>query len=214
MKLVIGNKRFSSWSLRPWLVLTQFDIPFEEKLIYLDQPTTREEILKYSPSAKVPALVVGEQVIWDSLAICEYLNDQFPEKKMWPSDPMKRAWARSVSAEMHSSFQKMREIMPHNLQTEQKQFASPAALKDIERVKEIWMDCLAKSKGPFLFGEFSIADAMYAPVVNRFVSYAAPVDPKKESLVAEYIKTIRALPSHQKWIQAGLKETIAAPLHG
>jgi glutathione S-transferase len=213
LKLVIGNKRFSSWSLRPWLVLTQFGIPFEEVLIYLDQPTTKQDILKYSPSAKVPALVVGDHVIWDSLAICEYLNDQFPEKKMWPSDPMTRAHARSVSAEMHSSFQKMREVMPHNLQLTQTQFVSHAALNDIARVKEIWMTCLAKSNGPFLFGDFSIADAMYAPVVNRFVSYAAPIDAVKEIAVANYIKTIRELPSHQQWIQAGLKETVSAPFH-
>lgn len=204
MLLLIGDKNLSSWSLRPWLALTQFEIPFEEKLIYLDKPNTTEEILKYSPSAKVPALKVGEQVIWDSLAICEYLNDKYPEKQMWPKDIQTRAWARSVSAEMHSSFTTMRKVMPHNLKKQNKTFESNEALPDIKRVKEIWTDCLKKSGGPFLFGKFSIADAMYAPVVNRFVTYAVPVD---EPEVAKYIKTIRELPSHQKWIQAGLKES-------
>lgn len=210
MILVIGNKRLSSWSLRPWLALTQFEIPFEEKLIYLDQPNTAQEILKYSPSAKVPALIDEGQVIWDSLAICEYLNDKFPEKNMWPKDIKTRAWARSISAEMHSSFTTMRKMMSHDLQKQHKTFVSHEAEVDIKRVKEIWTDCLKKSKGPFLFGAFSIADAMYAPVVNRFITYAVPVD---EPEIAKYIKTIRDLPAHQKWINAGLTETIDAPLH-
>ncbi len=213
MLLIIGNKRYSSWSLRPWLVLQQFGIPFEEKMIYLDQINTTQEILKYSPTAKVPALVVDGQTIWDSLAICEYLNDKFPEKQMWPKDIWQRARARSVSAEMHSGFQTMREIMSHNLQMNHKTFLSQAAVGDIARVKEIWSDCLAKSGGPFLFGSFSIADAMYAPVVNRFISYAVPIDATKEPLIARYLKFIRELPAHQKWIEAGMKESVAAPLH-
>ncbi len=213
MMLVIGNKRLSSWSLRPWLACTYFDIPFEEKLIYLDQATTTQEIKQYSPSGKVPALVVGKQVIWDSLAICEYLNDKYPEKNMWPKDPMTRGWARSVASEMHSGFTTMRSKMSHDLQKQHKTFVSSEANGDINRIKEIWIECLKVSNGPFLFGKFSIADAMYAPVVNRFVSYAVPVDDKKESLVAIYIRTMRELPAHQKWIQAGLLETIDAPFH-
>ncbi len=210
MKLVIGNKRFSSWSLRPWLVAKYFKIPFEEILIYLDQPNTTSEILKYSPTAKVPALIANDEVIWDSLAICEYLNDKFPEKQMWPKDLLTRALARSVSSEMHSGFQVMREVMSHNLQTNQKTFVSHKAEKDIQRVKQIWIDCLKKSGGPFLFGDFSIADAMYAPVVNRFISYAVSVN---EPELQKYMKKIRDLPAHQEWIEAGLKETMEAPLH-
>lgn len=213
MILVIGNKRLSSWSLRPWLVLTHFEIPFEEKLIFLDQPNTKEEILKYSPTAKVPSLVDGGQVVWDSLSICEYLNDKFPEKNLWPKDLATRAWARSVSAEMHSGFATMRKVMSHDLQKQNKTFTSHEAESDIARVKEIWTACLKKSNGPFLFGAFSIADAMYAPVVNRFITYAVPVDQNKEPEIAKYMKAIRDLPAHQKWISAGLKETISAPFH-
>lgn len=212
MTLVIGNKRFSSWSLRPWLVMAYFKIPFEEKIIYLDQPTTTDEILKFSGAGKVPALVVEEHTIWDSLSICEYLNDKYPEKQMWPKDLLTRAWARSVSCEMHSGFQTMRDIMSHNLQTEHKLFVSQAANKDIVRVKEIWKQCLQKSGGPYLFGDFCIADAMYAPVVNRFISYAVPIE-KEEDLIAKYMKTIRQLPAHKDWIEAGMKETVSAPLH-
>lgn len=213
MILIIGNKRFSSWSLRPWLVMQYFEIPFEEKLIYLDQPTTAQEIFKYSPSGKVPALVDEGTIIWDSLAICEYLNDKFPEKQMWPSETKARALARSISAEMHSGFQNMREVMSHNLQTCHKEFVSHSAEKDIVRVKEIWRDCLEISGGPFLFGQFCIADAMYAPVVNRFISYAVPIDQKNDILIGDYLKTLRNLEVHQKWILAGMQETASAPLH-
>lgn len=213
MILAIGNKRLSSWSLRPWLVLTHFEISFEEKLILLDQPTTALEIAKYSAAGKVPALVVDGQSIWDSLAICEYLNEKFPEKKLWPIDPQERAWARSISAEMHSGFQVMREIMSHDLQKQQSSFVSHAANKDISRIKDIWSDCLKQSRGPFLFGSFCIADAMFAPVVNRFISYAVPVDLYKDEIIYNYMKAVRDLPAHQKWIQAGLKETASAPFH-
>lgn len=213
MILVIGNKRLSSWSLRPWLLATHFEIPFEEKLIFLDQPNTNQQIKEFSPTGKVPALVDDGLIIWDSLAICEYLNDKFPEKKMWPTDSKNRGLARAVSAEMHSGFQAMRSVMSHDLQRQNKTFVSEEAKADIIRVKEIWTDCLKKSGGPFLFGQFSIADAMYAPVANRFISYAVPVDQKTESEVASFIKNIRDLPAHQKWIQAGLKETIEAPFH-
>ena len=124
MILVIGNKRLSSWSLRPWLLATLFEIPFVEKLIYLDQPTTTQEIKEFSPTGKVPALVDEGHVVWDSLAMCEYLNDKFPEKKMWPTDIKQRAHARSVSAEMHSGFQTMRTIMTHDLQRKNASFVS------------------------------------------------------------------------------------------
>lgn len=212
LKLVIGNKRFSSWSLRPWLVLEHFQIPFEEILIPLDQHDTTTEILKYTPTARVPVLLVSDDLqIWESLAICEYLSDLHPDKNLWPRDLVARARARTISNEMHAGFAQMRQLLSHDLQ---KQFAvgefdwSPA-LKDVERVKTIWTEALTASGGPFLYGDFSIADAMFAPVVNRFISYGVPVD----GLAADYVATLRALPAHQKWIAAGLKETYIAPHH-
>jgi glutathione S-transferase len=208
--LVIGNKRLSSWSLRPWLILKHFGIPFEEKLIPLDQENTTAEIKKYSPTGKVPTLVDDKILVWDSLAIAEYLNDKFPEKQMWPKDVAARALARAVSNEMHSGFQNMRTHMSHDLQKELKNFDHSPAQKDIDRVKEIWADCLKKSGGPYLFGkEFTIADAMYAPVVNRFVSYGVPTD----GVIKTYVNTIRNLPAHAEWIKEGLAEAYLAPLH-
>jgi glutathione S-transferase len=202
MKLIIGNKKLSSWSLRPWLLMTHFGIPFEEILIPLDKRETRESILQYSPSAKVPALIDGDLIIWESLAIAEYIAEKFPEKKMWPGDMAQRARARAISSEMAASFQTMRTLMPHDLSLEHKTFDSSKAEGDITRVKSIWTECLGRHKGRFLFGDFSIADAMFAPVVNRFISYAVPM----EGPVATYARTMRALPAHQAWIKAGLTE--------
>lgn len=209
MILVIGNKRFSSWSLRPWLLMKHFEIPFEEKLILLDQPETRSEIMKYSEAAKVPVLVDGHVRIWESMAIAEYLNEKYPEKKLWPADHAARAMARSISNEMHSGFSKMREVLSHDLQKHIPGFDYSAASTDVTRVQKIWTDCLQISNGPFLFGDFSIADAMFAPVVNRFITY----DVKIEGAIQKYVSTIRNLPAHQAWIQAGLQETYKAPFH-
>lgn len=225
MKLIIGNKRYSSWSLRPWLLMKHFDIPFEEILIGLDQPDTTIEILKFSPSKKVPALVDGDLSIWDSLSIMEYVNEKFPEKQMWPKDPKQRAWARSISCEMHSGFQVMREHLSMDLQKNHKDFDWTPAKDDILRVKKIWIECLKKSGGPFLFGEFSIADAMYAPVANRFFNYGVvenglsndgstiSSDSMHDKIimecVADYVKVNRALPAHALWIEQALKETVS-----
>ncbi len=204
MILVIGNRQYSSWSLRPWLLMKHFNIPFEEKLIPLDLPTTREEIRQFSPSGKVPALIDGEITVWESLAIAEYLNEKFPEKQMWPKDHRARAMARSIANEMHGGFQNMRNHMPHDLKKKLAVFDLGPAKEDVHRVKEIWKKCLNEFQGPFLFGDFSIADALYAPVVNRFVSYAVPV----EGVVEKYVKTIRQLPAHALWIDQGEKETL------
>lgn len=210
MLLVVGNKRYSSWSLRPWVLMKHFQIPFEEKLIPLDQPQTTSEILKYSPSAKVPALIDGDINIWESLAIAEYLNDKYPEKNMWPADIKQRATARTISNEMHAGFQTMRNHMPHDLKKQLTNFDYGPAKADIERIKKIWGDCLTKSGGPFLFGNFSIADAMYAPVVNRFVTYGVLLEPD----IAQYVETLRALPAHQEWIQQGLAENMIMARYG
>ncbi len=168
MKLVIGNKRLSSWSLRPWLVMKHFGISFEEILIPLDQPDTTANILKYSPTARVPVLIDGDLHIWDSFAIAEYLHEKYPEKNLWPSNSSQRAMARSVSAEMHSGFSDLRQHLSHDLQKNFKEYDWSKADADIKRVKEIWTGCLKESGGPYLFGSFTIADAMYAPVANRF----------------------------------------------
>lgn len=209
MKLIIGNKRLSSWSLRPWLVMKHFEIPFVEILIPLDRPETTENILKYSPTAKVPVLIDNDLHVWDSLAIVEYLNEKFPEKKMWPTDVKARAHARSISAEMHSGFTNLRQYLSHDIQKNYTTFDSSAARDDIERMKAIWTECLTKYKGPYLFGEFSIADAMFAPVANRFVSYAVEMD----GLVKNYVDTIRGNAGHKLWINEGLKETYIADKH-
>lgn len=203
MLLVIGSKCKSSWSLRPWLLLKQFQIPFEEKLIALDQMQTTSEILQFSPSARVPVLIDANNTIWDSLAIAEYLNEKYPSHQMWPADQSLRARARSISNEMHSGFVNMRNHMPHDLAKKTANFDWSFARSDIERVIQIWTECLKFSKGPFLFGTFSIADAMYAPVVNRFVTYGIPLD----EICQNYVQHMRSLPSHQLWIKEALKES-------
>ena len=209
LKLVIANKRYSSWSLRPWVLMKHFNIPFEEKLIPLDQPDTAETILKYSPSKKVPALIDADISVWESMAIMEYLNEKYPEKQMWPADARKRALARSVANEMHSGFSTMRNIMSHDLQKMIPGFDYSAANDDVNRIMDIWRDCLHKSGGPFLFGSFCIADAMFAPVVNRFITY----DVKVDTDIAKYIMAMRELPAHKAWIDAGLVEKLVAPNH-
>ncbi len=204
MKLIIGDKNLSSWSLRPWLVLKHYQIPFEEIKIWLDTPTTKAEILKYSPNGKVPCLIDGSLVLPESLAICEYLNDKFPEKKMWPQDIKKRAWARAVANEMHGGFQTLRTHMPHKVKERYPGFDTSKAKEDIARIEKIWSECREahRSQGPFLFGEFSIADAMFAPVVNHFRAY----DVKGSPWTREYMNTILKMSAMQEWEAEALKE--------
>ena len=212
VKLVIGNKKYSSWSLRPWMVLAQAQIPFEEILIGLDLPDTDANIRKYSPSGRVPALIDGELIVWDSLAIAEYLAEKFSEKQLWPADPKVRAIARSVTAEMHSGFPAMREEMTMRiLQTYPPSQKRPETIKDVERVKQLWTECRERygAGGPFLFGAFSIADAFYAPVVSRFRSYAIPVD----GAVKAYAEMIWATPAMQRWYADAQAETLRAAKH-
>lgn len=196
LTLVIGSKHVSSWSLRPWLVLKQFNVPFKEILIPLYQASTRETILRHSPSGRVPLLESGDLKIWDSLAICEYLADLFPERQMWPKNREDRAIARSISAEMHSGFASMRTQLSmdllHRVPTPE---LRPETVADITRVQELWRNCLTRGKGPFLFGDFSIADAMYAPVVTRFQTYSIETD----SLLRNYQDRILALPAMKEW---------------
>lgn len=197
MILVIGDKAFSSWSLRPWLVMKHFGIPFEEKLVRLDRPNTAAEIAPWSPAGKVPVLIDGEIRVWESLAICQYLSEKFPDRGMWPLAPAKKALALAISHEMHSGFAAMRAHLSHDLRRVHKGFDIGPAAADVARVKKIWDDCLERSGGPFLFGtSFTIPDAMYAPVANRFVTY----DVSCEGRVAKYRDHLRALPAFQEWL--------------
>ena len=187
LTLVIGNKNYSSWSLRPWLLLRQASIPFEEIRLALG----RDNLSKYSPSGLVPVLKHGALAIWDSLAIAEYLAEQFPEKELWPRDVEARAMARSVSAEMHSGFTHLRTHMNMNCRSHfPGKGMTPEVAKDIQRIQQIWQDCRSRfgDGGPFLFGVFSIADAMYAPVSFRFITYAVPLSPVAET----YVRTLHA----------------------
>jgi glutathione S-transferase len=205
MKLVIGDKNYSSWSMRPWLLLTHFGIPFEEVLIELDEPATKAAILTYSASGKVPCLVSDDGfAVWDSLAIAETLADRYPQHALWPREPNARARARSISAEMHSAFGALRNAMPMNIRcTRPGVGTEPDVLADIARIDALWRECLAASGGPFLFGEFGIADAMYAPVAMRFNSYQPKLSPE----AAAYVQRVTALPAVAAWIEAARRET-------
>ena len=209
LTLVIGDKNLSSWSLRPWLLMKQLDIPFTERLVRLDRPETKAEIAKVSPSGRVPCLIDGATSIWDSLSIAEYLAEKFPEKALWPADGRARAIARSVSAEMHSGFQGLRAMWPMNFARESMRHLTYGIDGDIARIAEIWETCrrdfgeTAIEEGPFLFGRFSIADAMYAPVVSRFRTYGpVKLPPRAE----EWRSMIWALPAMQEWGDGAKKE--------
>lgn len=209
MKLVIADKNYSSWSMRPWVLLTHFGVPFDETLIELDRPGTKTSILAHSASGKVPCLVTDDGVaIWDSLAIAETLAERYPQHAMWPRDANARARARSVSAEMHSGFVALRDAMPMAIRTSKPGAgATRDARADIARVDEIWRDCIAASGGPFLFGDFTIADAMYAPVVMRFNSY----QPALSDEAAAYAARVSALPAVAAWIDGARRETHVVP---
>jgi glutathione S-transferase len=199
MKLVIGDKNVSSWSMRPWLVLKHFGIPFDEMLIRLGRPESKAQILEHAPSGKVPCLVTDSgDAIWESLAIMETLAEQHPEHAMWPRDAAARARARSISAEMHAGFADLRRDMTMNIQTHAPGAGrTPEALADIARIEAIWRDCLSMYGGPFLFGEFGIADAMYAPVVMRFNTYA----PELGDVSRGYVERVTKLPAVAAWIR-------------
>ncbi len=201
LKLVIGTRNLSSWSLRPWLALKQLGLPFEEILIALDRPTTHGEILKYSPSGRVPCLIDDDTVVWDSLAICEYLAEKAPA--LLPADKKARAEVRSVSAEMHSGFAALRQELPMDIRADKPgTVPSPAAAADIARIVAIWENCRLRygQTGPFLFGVFSMADAMYAPVVWRFRTYHTDLPPASR----EWMTIMLALPAMQEWQRGAL----------
>ena len=208
LKLVIGNKNYSSWSMRPWLALRAKNIAFEEIFIplYTDK-ADKDRLLSVSRSGKVPALIDGDVTVWDSLSIIEYLSERFPEAGLWPEDRAARAHARSISAEMHSGFMALRNECGMNLHRPVRAVALSAdAQANVARIQEIWADCHARygKNGPFLFGAFSGADAMFAPVVHRFRTYAIPVAKDAQP----YVDAMMSLPAFQEWTRDGLAETL------
>ncbi len=218
-RLVIGNKNTSSWSLRPWLAMRHAAIPFEEINIKLRQPDTKAQILRQSPSGKVPALVVDDPardgfVVWDTLAILEYLAETHPEACLWPPPRPARALARAVSAEMHSGFQQLREHCPMDFvaQTPRPQLADPVAA-DVRRIVGIWRDCRRRfgDGGPYLFGAFTAADAMYAPVASRFRTYVPDLAAYgDDGTAAAYVATLFAHEAMRDWEAAAKAECAAA----
>ena len=208
LKLVIGNKNYSSWSMRPWLALRAKNIAFEEIFIplYTNQ-ADKDRLLSVSRSGKVPALIDGDVTVWDSLSIIEYLAERFPEAGLWPEDRTARAHARSISAEMHSGFMALRNECGMNLHRPIRAVALSAdAQANVARIQEIWADCHARygKNGPFLFGTFSGADAMFAPVVHRFRTYAIPVAKDAQP----YVDAMMSLAAFQEWTRDGLAETL------
>jgi glutathione S-transferase len=207
LTIYVGNRNYASWSLRAWLALKATGAAFEEVVIPILVPGSKETLLKYSPSGKVPALHHGDIVVWDSLAICGYLADIFPEAGLWPTDPAAKAMARSISAEMHSSFMALRREFPMNIRSSfPGREISPEAQTDINRVMAIWRQCRnrfgEKNGGDFLFGSFTIADAMYAPVVTRFRTYKFDLEREADA----YCDAIMALPAMQEWAAAARNE--------
>lgn len=208
--LVVGDRNYSSWSLRGWLPLKQTGIDFEEILVPLMSRETRPAILAHSPSGKVPLLKYGEDTVWDSLAIAEYLAEHFPTVGLWPADPAARAVARSVTAEMHSGFMPLRRALPMNLRAHFPNHPRDAAVDaDVARVQDIWRDCRGRfgANGPFLFGRFTVADAFYAPVVGRFRSYDVPLD----AVCQAYADAVWQTPAMQEWVAAALAESHIIP---
>ena len=209
LKLVIGNKNYSSWSMRPWLALRASGIAFEEIFVplYTGVAADKERLLSFSASGKVPALIDGDVTVWDSLAIIEYVAERFPEARLWPDDRAERAHARAISAEMHSGFVPLRGECGMNLHRPIRAVTlSPDAQANVARIEQIWTECRKRygEGGPFLFGSFGAADAMFAPVVHRFRTFAIPVGPTAQA----YMETMMALPAFAEWTVAGLAETL------
>ena len=205
LKLIIGNKNYSSWSLRSWFLLTEAGIEFEEQRIALDREDSASEIARFSPAGRVPVLMLEEQPVWDTLAIAETVAEKWPEKTLWPSDPVARAHARCISAEMHAGFPVLREAMPMNCRAMGRKVPLPDALTaDIDRILDIWSDCHRRyqAQGNWLFGHFSIADAMFAPVVLRFRTYGINL-PESAS---NYPRRVLESESIQSWLAAAESE--------
>lgn len=205
LRLLIGNKNYSSWSLRSWLLLRQAAIPFEEIKLSFNDPGCRDTVRRYSPAGRVPVLIDDEFVVWDTLAIAEYLAERFPEHELWPADPRARARARSVCAEMHAGFEALRRTMPMNCEARFRLEPVPIdAQRDIDRIIAIWVECRERfgAGGEFLFGRFGVADAYFAPVVLRFEGHGVALPP----VAARYAKAMLELDSLAAWVDEGLVE--------
>ena len=212
MQLYIGNKNYSSWSMRPWVLMRQFGLPFDEVMVRFDSfdpgSQFKRSVGAVSPTGKVPVLVDEGFIVWDTLAIAEYLAERFPEQALWPRDRLQRARARSLCAEMHSGFGALRNHCPMNIEAslpevgQQVLASQPAVVADLARVQALWGEALAASGGPFLFGEFSIADAYYAPVVARLRCYGLPVNAACQA----YMDQVWAAPGVAAWVAEALAE--------
>jgi glutathione S-transferase len=210
LRLIIGNKNYSSWSLRPWIAMTVAGIAFDEEVISLDAPDFKQRVSPHSGTGKVPVLIDGEMKVWESLAILEYLAEKFPAAGLWPADPRARAHARSIAAEMHAGFMPLRRHYPMNVWRPVKKRELPDEVAaNVARIDAIWADCRARfgRGGPFLFGAFGAADAMYAPVVSRFHTYAIEVSAPARA----YMQAVMALPAWAEWQAAALKEPWVLP---
>jgi glutathione S-transferase len=212
LKLYIGNKNYSSWSMRPWVLLRQAGIPFEEVMVRFDSfdagSSFKQTLAAVSPTGRVPVLVDGDLAVWDTLAIAEYLAEKLPSAQLWPADARARARARSICAEMHSGFGSLRSHCPMNIEASLPDVGAlvwrdqAGVRADVARLERMWTELLDAQGGPMLFGAFSIADAFYAPVCMRLRTYALPVSPA----VAAYVDRVTALPGVQAWIQDALRE--------
>lgn len=203
MKLVIGSKNYSSWSMRAWLMLSHFDLEFEEIGIALFTEGYEKELAKYSPAGKVPVLLDRGVEIWDSLAICEYISEEYLQFGGWPRQPMQRARCRAIAAEMHSGFANIRTELPMNCRARRRVSLSAPVLKEISRVDDLWSDAIQSSGGPYLFGEFSIADCMYAPLVSRFSTYQVNLSCSAQ----KYSQAMHENPSFRAWLESAVQET-------
>jgi glutathione S-transferase len=205
LKLIVGNKNYSSWSFRPWLALRVAGIPFEEEVIPLYDEGSKAQILARSPAGKVPILIDGDVRVWESLAILEYAAEKFPAAQLWPADAAARAHARAISTEMHAGFVPLRRECSMNMwRPPARKELSADAQADVARIAALWIDARSGfgAGGPFLFGRFSAADAMYAPIVSRFETYAVDVAERART----YMQAVIALPAYQEWRRAGLSE--------
>ncbi len=205
IKLIIANKAYSSWSLRPWILLATFNIPFEEVVIPMYRPDTKKKMLKYAPTGKVPSLQDGDVSAYESISVIEYIAEKYPQKAIWPKNKVARAWARSLSAEMHAGFMGLRQHCPTNFRRPvKKRELTEAAAADVQRIEAAWANSRKTfgKGGPFLFGKFCAADAMFAPVVNRLHTYDVPVSKDTRA----YMDAIMALPAWQAWIKDAHKE--------
>jgi glutathione S-transferase len=210
MKLLIANKNYSSWSLRPWLLLRHAAIPFDEELISFNADDFSDRVRRHSPAGKVPVLVDGDVVVWDSLAIVEYVAERHPEKQLWPVERAARARARSICAEMHAGFADLRSTLTMNCQVTFRNVLVPVRVqREINRIVSIWLDCRERfgAGGPFLFGRFSIADAYFAPVARRFLTYDIALPP----MARDWVATMDALPAMREWVAAARAERDFVP---